>query len=199
MTSIRRNLLIILLPVVAAVVLFTSIIIYYETRTEVNNLIDAQLTQSATVLLNYSGHELMENQLYQSPSDLSLNDLPTATPTLHHVYEQLIAFQIWLDGNQLALRSDKSPRQPMSDLASGFSDATIGDHSWRVYALSNTDLKIRVLVAISRDRIEELREKIARRTLVPIIFSLPILGVLIWLGVSSAINPLHRVTAEVNY
>ncbi|KAF0191746.1 MAG: two-component system OmpR family sensor histidine kinase QseC [Gammaproteobacteria bacterium] len=197
MTSIRRKLLVLLLPAVLLVVVAAEAVTYVATRNEVDNIIDAQLTQAATVLLNLSGHELLEHE--QLHADDTTTDVPSLLDVLHHTYEQVIAFQVWLGGGtkHLVMRSDRSPTVALSDRSYGFRDSLIDGQAWRVYALSNTDQGIRVLVAINKQSIGELRDRIARQTLVPAVTALPVLGLLIWLAVSRAIRPLQLITDDV--
>src|SRR3972149_5555447 len=124
-----------------------------------------------------------------SAKNMIPTNLPVPLDVLHHAYEQTVAFQVWIGGDtvRLAMRSDRSPEAPLSDRSFGFSDSRIDGQAWRVYALSNTELGIRVLVAINKHSIAELRDTIARQTLAPVFVALPVLGVLIWLGVSRAI------------
>lgn len=199
MISMRRKLLMLLLPAVLLVVAATSVFIYAATRHEVDKLIDAQLTQSATVLLNLSGHELLEEESLHASENAVSTRLPQPLDVLHHDYEQTVAFQVWLGGQpaRLAMRSDRSPSSPLSDREFGFSESQLDGQTWRVYALSNAALGIRVLVAINKQSIIELRDTIARDTLAPVVVAFPVLSLLIWLGVSRAIRPLQLITDDV--
>ncbi len=199
MTSIRGKLLVLLLPAVLLVVVAAEAGIYVATRNEVDNLIDAQLTQAATVLLNLSGHELLEHEQLHADGNVTATDVPSLLDVLHHTYEQVVAFQVWLGGGtkRLVMRSDRSPTVALSDRSYGFRDSLIDGQAWRVYALSNSDQGIRVLVAINKQSIGELRDRIARQALVPAVIALPVLGLLIWLAVSRAIRPLRLITDDV--
>ena len=88
-TSIKRRLLVGLLSQLIVSGSFTIVKNYYDTRAEIQSLFDAQLAQSARVLLELSTHELYEQLAY-------VNDISEHIPTQVHKYQQEIDFQILL-------------------------------------------------------------------------------------------------------
>ena len=126
---------------------------YTETRNEVDELIDAQLVQSARVLLNLLSHEFHEEEAYRGRLyEEETRNVPQDLSVFGHKYEQKLAFQMWmLASNRLALRSQSAPETPMTDLLDGFSDRLIHDNNgdqrmWRVYALTDINRGLQVQV-----------------------------------------------------
>ena len=201
--SLRNRLLLILLPVTVLVWTLVTLVIYTETRSEVDELIDAQLVQSARVLLNLLSHEFHEEEAYRGRLYDETRNVPQDLAVFGHKYEQKLAFQMWmLASNRLALRSQSAPTTPMTDLLDGFSDRLIyGEHGekrwWRVYALTDINRGLQVQVGEDSERREELGRNIALRTLVPAVLSLPALAVLIWIGVGRATKPLRVIARDV--
>lgn len=201
--SIRRRLLVTLLSVVAISWLITALVIYRDARHEIEELFDAQLAQSARVLLAMSEHELAEQQVYQSITGedgaIDSVEIPyTDASGIVHEYEDKLAFQIWTDDNRLALHSGNAPTQPLSGQTTGFSNQLIEQNLWRVFSLTGESSAIHVLVAQSLDIRDELIGAISGRLLTPILLSLPVLALLIWYGISHAMRPLVRLAKNVS-
>ena len=125
--SLRRRLIIILMCTLSGVWLFSATANYFDSRHEIEQLLDAELAQSAEVLLSLSSHELMEERL-SGPTIFSIDEdriFATATPI--HKYAKRLAFQVWLGDSTLALRSKTDPSIPLSQVTQGFSDQTIAN------------------------------------------------------------------------
>lgn len=194
--SIRQRLLITLLSVVIVSWLLTALSGYFDARHEVEELFDAQLAQSARVLLAMSSHELEEERLYGQPG----NNVITAYEDqlgAGHEYERKLAFQVWTEGDKLALRSENAPTRPLAGQINGFSERVLNEARWRVYSLANPAGTIRVQVAQSLEIRNELVESIALRLLIPILLSLPLLAILIWFGITKALRPLVGLAQDV--
>ena len=103
--SLRRRLLIVLLCAVSGAWVFLATANYIDSRHEIGELLDAELVQSAMVLLALSDHELMEQRL-TGPTAISIDDNTVAPEDgLTHKYEKKLAFQVWLGDATLASAS----------------------------------------------------------------------------------------------
>ena len=194
-SSIRQQLLVTLLSVVALGWVLTAVTAYYDARHEVEELFDAELAQSARVLLAMSSHELIEERAYRGSNQAVV--IPFADSLDGSMgYERKLAFQAWV-GDQLAQRSANAPRQPLSDRRSGYSEHVIGGEGWRVFSLSAADSDLRVQVAQSLAIRDELVGGITLRLLIPLLVSLPLLAIVIWVGVDRALRPLSRLARDV--
>lgn len=189
MTSIRRRLLVILLSSFAlawAGLMYLSTI---SARQQVEKLFDAQLAQSAYVLLGLVLHEMKEER-----ADAAKMQAEILSAGEGRTYRETIAFQIWRSG-QLLLRSPNSPSARFTT-ARGFSDTFVDDDPWRVYVTAETGgLELQV------GERYELRNALVREILLqmlwPALIILPLLSVLIWTGVSRGLRPLQRVAREI--
>jgi len=204
--SIRRRLLAILLSVVALSWLLTALVVYFDARHEIEELFDAQLAQSARVLLAMSEHELAEQQAYRKltggaglTESVQIAYADEDKDGDGHEYEDKLAFQVWTSDDQLALHSANAPTQPLSGQASGFSQQRIGESLWRVFTLHGESSGIRVLVAQSLDIRGELIGAIITRLLTPVLLSLPVLALLIGYGIDRALRPLLRLADNVRH
>jgi two-component system sensor histidine kinase QseC len=194
--SIRKRLLLTFLTVTLALWAVVGMVIYAATQSEVDELIDAQLAQSARLLLNLMGHELKEEE--QRPGDFGDDDIAQQFTEFAHKYEQRLAFQMWiLAENRIWLRTDSAPRYRLSERSAGFEDRVIEGSPWRVYVLTDPQGLIQVQVGESSERRQELRNYIAWRVLIPIVLSIPLLALMIWYGVGRAMLPLRNIAADV--
>ncbi len=201
--SIRRRLLVTLLSVVAFSWLITALVVYFDSRHEIEELFDAQLAQSARVLLAMSEHELAEQQIYQSMLGgdgftESVEISYEGATGIGHEYEDKLAFQVWTSDNHLALHSANAPtHQPLSSQTAGFSNQLIEDNVWRVFSLTGEPSGIRILLGQSLEIRNELIGAISNRLLTPVLLSLPALALLIWYGIAHAMRPLLRLAKNV--
>jgi len=189
MISLRRRLLVILLWSFAAAWLLLAAMSYFSARHEIEELFDAQLAQSARVLLGLTLHEIEE----ENEPDIAGIDI-VGVPW-GHKYEEKIAFQIW-SGEKLLLRSPNAPVAPMTS-ASGYRDELIETKPWRVFLLADPAHNVRIAVGESYEIRDELIFDILFNTLLPILLTLPLLALIIWTGVGRGLGPLKKVAGEI--
>lgn len=101
---------------------------YKVTRTEVANLFDAELAQSAKVLHAFVESLLREGSLSalwnQEQADKHLH-----TYALSHKFKRKNDFQLWTDNNGLFLRSENLPKFSVH----GFDKSNINEQLWEVF------------------------------------------------------------------
>jgi two-component system, OmpR family, sensor histidine kinase QseC len=157
---------------------------YFDARHEMGEMLDAQLAQSAQVLLAQAGHEI--------------DEVPVTEIAAAHRYERRVAFQIWdVDGRKLLLRSESAPAERLSSRAEGFADRTQDDDAWRVYSRRDTERGLLVQVAERRAARDELAAAVAFHLLHPLLLALPLLALMIWAAIGRGLEPLDRVAHEV--
>jgi two-component system sensor histidine kinase QseC len=188
--SLRTRLLIGLVSAIGLIWIVTALLSYRDANHEIDELFDAQLAQSAKVLLAQASHELQEGGL---PG----KEIETERGGGGHKYEQKIAFQIWDRNGELLLRSAAAPTMPLSQRDSGFDDTVVDGRQWRVFTHWDAEREFRISVAERHDVRHELAGHIAFRLLYPLVIALPLLAVLIWFGIGAGLRPLRRITREV--
>ena len=155
---------------------------YFDAREEFGEMLDAHLAQSATLLV-VQAHELDEVETEHAP--------------LLHKYSRRVAFQVWEEGRVLRLHSTNAPEQPLADREHGFSDTIIDGHRWRVFTTWDDSGENLIHVAELTKERDELARAIAGNLLKPLLFSLPLLAILLWLAVTRSLRPLVKLTREV--
>ncbi|MGE5758124.1 MAG: ATP-binding protein [Sideroxydans sp.] len=182
-SSLKRRLLALALTTVVAVWICTAVFTYFDAREEFGEILDAHLAQSATLLAVQASHELDEIETEHAP--------------LAHKYSRRVVFQVWEGGRVLRLHSASAPEQPLADREQGFSDKVINGQRWRVFSTWDDSRKNLIHVAELTKERDELARAIAGNLLKPLLFSLPLLALLLWLAIAGSLRPLVRLTNEV--
>ena len=185
--SIYKRLLIWLIP---ALVLTTAIAgtgIYLKTLSEVNEMQDYTLRQTA-YSLQYS------TRLTLPPADKgTAPDTATHESASDNDDFELIG-QIWDKNGRLALSTHPEKNIPLFR-SSGIATVTWQNQKWRVFSLPTTDNTIQIVQ--SSDFREEASADIAESAVIPVIILIPALGLLIFVGVTFGLRPLKRVASDL--
>lgn len=182
--SLKQRLLLLTLVTVVAVWVGATVFTYYDARKEFNEILDAHLAQSATLLIVQSSHEFDEVETEHAP--------------LLHKYSRRVAFQVWEGGKILRLHSANAPSQPLSTSEQGFNDSVIKGISWRVFSTWDENGNNLIHVAERTEVRDELASNIAGNLLKPLLISLPMLALLLWVAVARSLRPLVKLASEVD-
>ncbi|MFN3397700.1 MAG: ATP-binding protein [Sulfurimicrobium sp.] len=207
--SLRAKLLLLLLGAVAVTWLAIALFTYFDTRHEIDEIFDAQLAQSAKVLLAQATHEIREQQGVHG-------GVAAEIKTGDHKYERELAFQVWDNKGHLLMRSSGAPERSLSPAYAAssrageirhhdrmresrgrFDDSMIDGQSWRVFSHWDEEEEVLVQVGEHREVRQELAAGVAGRLLGPLAVGLPVLGVLLWVALGRGLAPLRKVNAEV--
>ncbi|MFZ2542368.1 MAG: ATP-binding protein [Gallionella sp.] len=187
--SLRQRLLTLAITTVVIVWGAAVAITYFDARKELYDVLDAHLAQAATLLVAQSSHELEEiGTEYETEYDADL---------LPYKYSPGVAFQVWENGQKLRLHSANAPILPLAGTDQGFSDVVINDQGWRVYSSWDDSGEYLIHVAELAEVRDKLARTIARNLLQPMLISLPLLAILLWVAVARGLRPLVDLTSEV--
>jgi two-component system sensor histidine kinase QseC len=95
------------------------------------------------------------------------------------------------------LHSADAPSTRLSDVDEGFSDSNLNGHVWRVYSVWDAHHEYLVQVGEAADAREHLADEILKKLVQPLLVSLPLLGLLIWIAVGAALKPIDRIGADL--
>jgi two-component system sensor histidine kinase QseC len=180
----RRQLLLALLGLVALTWVATAAVSYLDARHEIDELLDAHLAQSASLLIAQASHDLEE-------IDEHARDV--------HRYARRVAFQFWEDGRVLRLHSANAPDARLSARDEGFSDERIGGQRWRVFSGWDRGRRYLVQVGERSGPRDEIAGAMVRNMLLPMAVSLPLLALLIWLAIERVLRPLRFLSRQVEH
>ena len=183
--SLKRRLLLLLLGAVTLAWLLTAAFSYVDANHEIDELLDAHLAQSASLLISQLGEEI------------ETEEIDTEHMQQLHKYGRRVAFQIWERGDILRLRSASAPEQRLSAIDEGFSNANIGGQKWRVFSSWDGGRQMLVQIGEQHHARDEIAAKIARNLLAPLLFALPALALLIWFSVARGVRPLASLSTQV--
>lgn len=191
MRSIRARLLAVLLGSTGLVWLLAVVWIYLSTQAEVERVLDARLTEAA---------RMVNSLLTDRRVDLALaaidgqNDAADQSFTLvPQPYERQLSCQIWsLDGT-LVGRSEHAPTGRLTEVRAGFSETAVDGETWRVFAIENEALGVRVMVGDSIRIRDRLVNDVIKGLVAPAALILPFLAGAIWLSVRRGMSPLNEM------
>ncbi len=189
MRSIRSRLFMILMITTGVVWMSAIVWIYLSTRHEVERVLDARLIEAARMVSSLiTSQEIDPKRAAQ---------IPTVEPALHASYDRQLSCQIWALDGTLVGRSDAAPATPLTESGEGFSQTLVGGEIWRVYAVMNSDLGMRVLVGDNMRVRDRLVADVIRGLALPALLILPILAGLIWLSVRKGLAPLNVMASTL--
>lgn len=201
MFSIRRYLLATLLAVAAASMLLTGWLSWHDAQHEVEELFDAQLAQSARVLMG----TLASRPLLMEAGDGDAVVFPVwhesstegaAADFVGHKYETRLLFQLWDGaGERLLMRSSNASSQPMAPFAGGYHRVWIDGELFHVFCVPHDGLTLQV--AQDDYMRNELAMEIAVANLVPHAAGIPLMALLIWWLVARGLRPLDELRAAL--
>jgi two-component system sensor histidine kinase QseC len=165
-----------LMAIMTLTVFLSALQGYRSSIAEIQHLFDLELQGQARLLvIAGSGH--------------------TVEPETYAISNQY-AFQVWQDGSLLQ-RSSNTPMTAISNLDSGYQDTNFGSHRWRTYTWIDASQDRRTVTAERIDIRNVLAERIIMKSVVPVIVSLPVAGLLIWLVVGYGLAPLRNLAAHL--
>ncbi len=189
MRSIRARLFTILLVTTGIVWLSAIAWIYLSTKAEVERVLDARLTEAARMVSS-----LITSQ---EIAIRKAGGVPAMVAVPHVSYDRQLSCQIWGFDGTLVGRSESAPGQPLTAAKSGFSETTIDGETWRVYAVANPELGIRVLVGDNLYVRDRLVADVIRGLAFPALLILPVLAALLWLSVGKGLAPLAAIASAL--
>lgn len=191
MKSIRKRILVRVLGLLLVSTLIMGWASHHDSTHEVEELFDAQLGQSARVLIGLLGAS--QGQIPTEQLAQALLETSGEHPKLGHRYESKLAFQVRNAEGRVIARSFNMPPLTAADWQPGFADLQQAQHQWRSYVLESPDSGLAVWVGERSDVRGELVDKIVRGTLVPDLLGIPLLVLLVWFAIGSGLKPLDEL------
>lgn len=189
--SIRARLFAILMVATSVVWLSAVAWIYFSTTREVERVLDARLSEAARMVSSLvSSREITVADAADSIASLS--------PAPSHVpYDRQLSCQLWSFDGALVGRSDGAPTSALSEHNDGFAETTIDGERWRVFAIENAEVGVRVLVGDSLALRDRLVGDVIKGLLIPAALILPLMAAMILVSVNRGLRPVDAVAAEL--
>lgn len=177
MNSIRRFLVIVLLATITLINFVAALHGYRSSMAEAEKLFDQQLADIAGVLA------ASLTSTYVANKGTSV--------------ESSIAFQVWRK-NQLEHSSGRVPDTPLTGFEPGYSEVNFNGYRWRAFTRYVPESDRWLIVAERADLRFTLADSIILESVLPIIFGLPLMGLLIWIIVGRGLLPLSDLAGEMS-
>lgn len=160
--------------------------IYHQARHDVQELMDAQLTETAKVLLALAP---------DSPASPSRTMAEVRAPVDDHG-EMPLEFQVLRPDGVALLRSANGPRLP-SNAEPGYRDLEFEATPWRSLVLVTADGTLRAQVAHPITYRDKEALEIAWNAILPLALLLPVLVLLIYFSIRHGLRPLDDLASDV--
>jgi len=187
--SLRRNLTLLLVAVTSLAWTLSGLWVYFDARAEADTMLDANLAQTARVLLSLARHEIIEGEL----GEIDILDPSVAT---HHAYETRVVAVIRDSAGKVMMRS---PHAPSLDVypESGFREQRTDGVAWRVFTMRDDKLGTTVQTAHSYRVRNALARKLVWHSFGPLLLLIPVVLAALVVVLRAGLAPLKRLTTEV--
>jgi two-component system sensor histidine kinase QseC len=173
--SIRFYLVVALLSTVALGNFVAAVYGYRSSMIQAQALLDMQLADAATLINTMQ---------------------PRSVPVVEQPSSRL-AFQIWTENGRLVQRSSNSGETPITELEDGFRDENFEGYRWRTLSRFDDRQRRWILVAERIDIRTQLADDLILRAVVPMVVSLPIIALIVWLVVGNGLSLIKRLAQEL--
>ena len=180
--SLQARLLALVLGLVLGLWALSAAVVWRDARHELDELLDAHLAQSASLLVARQVHELGDDEEEHGS---------VAAPELHH-YAPRVAFQVFHKG-RLVLRSAGTSAQPLSAQREGLSTQDMDGERWRVFSTRGQEHDVQVHVAERLGARGAILRAVLRGALWPLLLALPLLALTLWWAVRHGTRPLREL------
>ncbi|MDQ6648458.1 MAG: ATP-binding protein [Pseudomonadota bacterium] len=197
LASLHARLRWLILIVLAAVLLPLAILSFHLTVTEVDELSDGRLAQSARtlqVLIKHAGVEALGGK--QGHMLLPIEAAQTKPTHMHgDTYESEVGFQIFDQAGEVTLATANlaSLPPPHAD-APDFEDVVRNGYRWRVYTLRDKRGAVLVRAGERYDSRQDITHALWLQNILPLLIGLPLLALLIGWALRRGLRPLESLT-----
>ncbi|MCF2949240.1 ATP-binding protein [Paraglaciecola aquimarina] len=173
--SIRRYLSLILLSVITLVTFSAALQGYRSSMLKAEAIFDNELRALAHVFST-------------NPTDLNENstELPDSS----------LIFQVW-QHNQLLVSSNSVLSEAIAEFENGFSEHNFLSQRWRTYSQYFPLTQRWVIVAQPLNRRFELAEEMILAAVTPLVLSIPLLAMIIYMIINSGLGPLRQLSQNL--
>lgn len=182
MRSLQTRVVALVLAGVCTLWLIAAIMIWFDGRHELDELLDSHLAQAATLLVAQASDGELEHQ-YEEAAKLTR-------------FDRRVAFQMWHE-DRLQWRSANAPTTPMMQQDRGFASTSIDGKQWRVFATRGKDSDVQLFVGEQLDARADILTALLRGMLLPLAVGLPLLALVVWLAVFRGLQPLRALRTQL--
>lgn len=176
MKSIRVFLIIVLLSSICLVNFIAALHGYHSGMNRADALLDRELAEAARTLEQLARHRA------EAPVD---------------IFGENSLYQVW-SADSLLLRSSIAPDTPLADSRPDFHTLNYRGLRWRILVATAPAIDGWIVIGQRYDIYTGLVEQMIIESIAPVIWVLPLLGLLIWLIVSRGLSPLKKLATVLS-
>lgn len=201
-SSIKKQVVRTSLCALILALVLSSILGYFATKHEVNELFDATLIDNTRIIKGLIDSEQIHQNwidLQKSLDETLLEHISSGDQRFNgHAYEKKIAIQVWSKEGDLVLRSASAPNHALAPLKEGLTQFQGGEYDWMVYTVWLPNKKSWLAVAERLDIRKELSTNIEASLLLSLIFALFLALCLLKLQLKKAFAPLVDLGEKIS-
>jgi len=138
--------------------------------------------------------KLFDSQLFDTAKLISNLHVDKTTSSLNHLND--LAFQIWHE-SQLLGASTNAQGEIITELFPGYGYANFNGYRWRTFVYFDPGRNNWIIAAERTDIRFALAETVIIKAVLPIVLSIPLIGLLIWLIISRGLKPLRDLSSQL--
>ena len=198
--SLHGRLRWLIIVVLAAVLLPLGVLSFHRTLTEVDELSDGRLAQSARTLQVLIGHADLEALQARGTAGLLMVPIEAGHPTLHdHTYESEVGFQIFdRTGRLLLATANLATLPPPGAADADFRDLRQARYRWRVFTLHDEADGMLIRTGERYDSRHDITRALWLEHSLPLLVGLPLLALLVGWAVRRGLRPLEALTRALS-
>jgi two-component system sensor histidine kinase QseC len=198
--SLRTRLRWLILGVIALVLLPLGVYSLKRTITEVSELSDGRLAQSARTLQTLIGNlglPALQQHGAESGVVVPITAKEAQKLMMHgHTYESEVGFQVFdRDGRLLLVTGNLTDLPPPKAGQAGFKNERVGDYRWRLFTLPPTSDGVVVRAAERYDSRTDITNALWLEHALPPLIALPVLALLVGWAVRRGLKPLDALAS----
>ncbi len=196
MTSIRRYLVTLLIAMLTLCSFLAALQSYRQSISRADQLLDADLTVlAASLMVPYQQlFSVHAAALTTSVDHVNSQATPFSQQAASDANKVHNAVQIW-QGQQLLFRSANAPKLRIM-APEGFSEQNFAGQRWRTYRQPDTGA-LQIIVAQPLQQRQSLTDEVVLASIYPVVLSLPLQALFIWLVVSRGLTPLIKFAEQL--
>jgi two-component system sensor histidine kinase QseC len=199
--SLHGRLRLLIILVLLAVLLPLGVFSFQRTITEVDELSDGRLAQSARtlqVLIEHAGLSALQGRNAAGmlvPIEVS----QAQQPRQHRTYESEVGFQVFDHAGRTVLATTNiATLPPPNDTDADFRDVRQGSYRWRIFTLRDDVDHVVIRTGERYDSRNDIMRAVWLEHSLPLLIGLPLLAWLVGWAVKRGLRPLETLTRELS-
>ena len=202
LNSLHARLRWLIIVVLAAVLLPLGVMSFRRTITEVDELSDGRLAQSARtlqVLIEHAGMHAISDHAAEGIQVPIETTYPRPTKTLGHTHESEVGFQIFDHSGRVVLATaNLASLPPPATGDANFQDVQQGGYRWRVFTLHDLADDSVIRTGERYDSRHDITHAVWLEHSLPLLIALPLLALLVGWAVRRGLRPLESLTRALS-